>query len=253
LISPARAYDRELEHVLLTLDEEGRRRLKSQVRHFTLNEAQRRDDIVLGYFGARGIARIVEIVSRALITNGRAHAFDVLDVGSGVGTFTIPIMDAVKSAVPGAAFYATDPTPAMLQVLTNRRREIKAFVGIAEDLEGSAEEARKRLRLPRSFDAIISTLALRHVPDTRRALKSMSGVLKADGRALLVDMCSHEFTEFKEEMGDVHLGFDLGKFRALAAEIFDKVRVRKLPSVCRCSDTGRSADLFFAQMSRRID
>jgi SAM-dependent methyltransferase len=240
-----------LKRILSKLDSEERNRMEAQIRHFTMNEAQKRDEIVLGYFGAGGIAAIAETVANAVIGGSRGDVLDVLDVGSGVGTFTVPIMDAVKSAMPRTAFYATDLTPAMLEVLTERRSEIKSFVGMAEDLGGSLKMARKRLRLPPSFDVLISTLALHHFPDTRRVLKSMSGVLKERGRAYLVDMCRHGFSEFREEMGDIHLGFDLQELKGLAEEVFDGVEVRKLPSTCRCSDTGRSADLFLAEMSRR--
>jgi hypothetical protein len=64
---------------------------------------------------------------------------------------------------------------------------------------------------------------------------------------VIVDMCTHAFTEFKDEMGDVHLGFNPEQIRKAAEKLFSKVTVEKLPGIC-CSSSGRNAELFVATL-----
>jgi hypothetical protein len=65
---------------------------------------------------------------------------------------------------------------------------------------------------------------------------------------VVIDMCRHDFIEFREEMGDVHLGFEAAEVRKAAKTVFSHVSVDKLPGIC-CSSSGRSAELFVAYMT----
>jgi hypothetical protein len=60
-------------------------------------------------------------------------------------------------------------------------------------------------------------------------------------------MCTHSFTEFRNEMGDVHLGFDPEQIKRTAEKTFSKVTVDKMPGIC-CSSSGRSAELLVATL-----
>jgi len=62
---------------------------------------------------------------------------------------------------------------------------------------------------------------------------------------VIIDLSAHTFTEFKEEMGDLHLGFDLDLIRKAAKKVFSRVTVERLRGIC-CSSSGRSAELFVA-------
>jgi hypothetical protein len=64
---------------------------------------------------------------------------------------------------------------------------------------------------------------------------------------LIVDLCTHDFTEFKREMGDIHLGFDPEEIRRAAEKVFTEASVRKMPGIC-CKSSGRGAQLFIATM-----
>jgi hypothetical protein len=68
------------------------------------------------------------------------------------------------------------------------------------------------------------------------------------GKAVFVDLCKHSFKEFREEMGDVHLGFEPELIKKLAEKHFSKVQVEKMLGIC-CKSSGRSAELFIALMA----
>jgi hypothetical protein len=80
-----------------------------------------------------------------------------------------------------------------------------------------------------------------------KVFQSMRKVLKTQGKAVIIDLCEHSFKEFKEEMGDIHLGFKPEQIEKNAKNFFTKVSIEKLPGIC-CSRSGRSAELFIAYM-----
>lgn len=222
--------------------------LVKEITHFTRKEAERRDKIVQGYFGKAGIDRIVDsIVTRLNSSPKLMPTARVLDAGAGSGFFTVKVATKVKAILPKATFFAMDATPAMLLTLEKKRGGIIPFFGIAENIPGSIKAAKSYAVLPERFDAVFSTLMLHHCQHINKVFKSVRQVLKASGKAVIVDMCTHPFAEFKEEMGDVHLGFDPDQIEKAAEKVFSKVVVEKLPGIC-CQDSGRSAELFVATL-----
>jgi len=225
--------------------------LAQEVEHFTTKEAEKRDKIVLNYFGEDGINRIANTIADLLLSPPRPpKGAKVLDVGAGTGFFTVRIAEKTRAKLSGATFYAMDLTPAMLLSLSKKRADITPFVGIAENIHGSIREARKHFNIPYKFDAVFSTLMLHHNTRPEKVFKSIRTVLKKKGKAIVVDLCEHGFEEFRTEMGDVHLGFDPEKICEMARKHFPEVKVEKLPGIhCECS--GRSAEIFFATMQNR--
>ena len=71
--------------------------------------------------------------------------------------------------------------------------------------------------------------------------------MKADGKVVIIDLCKHSFEEFREEMGDLHLGFEPELIKEKAEKHFSKVQVRKISGIY-CTNSGRSAELFVAVM-----
>jgi SAM-dependent methyltransferase len=140
-----------------------------------------------------------------------------------------------------------DATPAMLLAIARKKEGITPFFGIAENIAGSIRKAREYATIPDQFDAVFSTLMLHHCTDIDKVFKSVQQVLKPAGKAVIIDMCTHSFTEFKDEMGDVHLGFDPEQIEKSAKKAFSKVTVEKLPGIC-CSSSGRCAELFVATL-----
>jgi ubiquinone/menaquinone biosynthesis C-methylase UbiE len=213
------------------------------IRHFTEKEAEKRDKIVLGYFGENGVKQIVEEIVTRLSCPPNAL---VLDIGAGSGFFTTKVADKLKKRLPNASFYAMDATPAMLLALIRKTDMIIPFLGISENIPASIENAKKYTDVPAQFDAVLSTLMLHHCADVDMVFQSVKRVLKSSGKAVVVDLCTHGFTEFKE-MGDLHLGFDPGQIRQAGKKVFSTVTVKKLPGI-RCESSGRSAELFIATL-----
>jgi len=222
--------------------------LTAQIQHFTEKEAEKRDEIVLSYFGAEGVQRIVDSIANCLLLPPKLiENAEILDVGAGTGFFTIKISQKLHEELPNASFYAMDITPAMLRVLVKKTTGILPFLGTAENVNSSIKFARKHLEIPEKFDAVYSTLALHHCLDIENVFRSIREVLKADGKAVIVDLCKHPFEEFKKEMSDIHLGFQPEQIKEKAAKYFPTVQIEKMSGIY-CEQSGRSAELFIAYM-----
>jgi SAM-dependent methyltransferase len=220
--------------------------LAKEIAHFTRKEAQKRDQIVINYFGKDGVNRIVNSITELLFAPPTLPPdAEVLDVGAGTGFFTIKIAEKVKAKLPEVRFYAMDVTPAMLLTLARKDANIMPFIGIAENIKGSIKEARKHLKVPLKFNAVFSTLMLHHSSQPAKVFGSLKQVLKKRGKAIVVDLCTHSFEEFRKEMGDIHLGFKPEKVYEMASGVFSNVKVEVIPGIC-CECSGRSAELFIA-------
>jgi len=220
--------------------------LAKEIGHFTTKEAERRDEIVTNYFGENGVNQIVDTITSILLAPPRLpENAKVLDVGAGTGFFTAKVAEKIRAELPRASFYAMDVTPAMLLSLEKKKANIIPFLGLAENIDSSIKEARKSFNIPHKFDAIFSTLMLHHSIHPEKVFKSLKTVLKRKGKAIVVDLCEHDFEEFKREMGDVHLGFKPENIHKMARKYFSKVKIEKLPRI-RCECSGRSAEIFVA-------
>jgi len=236
----------DLPSLLRELDAQNINLLFSEIKHFTEKEAEKRDKIVVSYFGEDGVKQIVNAIVTRLTSQPRLglHA-QILDMGAGSGFFTVRVAHKLKEKLPNASFYAVDATPAMLLAIARKAEGIIPFFGIAENIAGSIKEAKNYANVPEQFDAVFSTLMLHHCPDICKVFHSIREVLKPSGKAVIVDLCTHSFKEFKEDMGDIHLGFDPGQIRKKAKKAFSQVSVKVLPGIC-CESSGRSAQLFIA-------
>jgi len=236
----------DLQELLRELGAQNVDLLVKEISHFTMKEAEKRDKIVLGYFGEDGVNKITDsIITRLNSTPKLKPNAKILDMGAGSGFFTARIAAKARKLVPTAMFYAMDATPAMLSALAKKKEAIIPFFGIAENIAGSIENAKKYAAVPKQFDAVFSTLMLHHCPDIEKVFWSVRRVLKPTGKAVIIDLCSHSFTEFRDEMGDLHLGFDLNLIRKAAKKVFSEVLIGQLTGIC-CSSSGRSAKLFVA-------
>jgi len=238
----------DLPKVLRKLGAQNVEVLVEQIHHFTTKEAGKRDKIVVGYFDESGIKQIVDSIVNRLNSHPKLKPnAKILDMGAGSGFFTARIASKVKKLVPYVSVYAMDATPAMLLALARKKEGITPFFGIAENIAGSIENAREYVTVPERFDAVFSTLMLHHCPDIDKVFKSVRHVLRPIGKAVIIDLCTHTFTEFREEMGDLHLGFDPDLIHKAAKKVFSHVSVDKLPGIC-CTSSGRSAELFVATL-----
>jgi len=220
-----------------------------EIKHFTEREAKKRDQIVLNYFGEEGVRRITKSIVDFLLSPPKLRTnAKILDVGAGSGFFTVKVVKKIRCYLPKASFYAMDITPAMLLALTQKATEITPFLGIAENIAESITHAKKYLKIPSKFDAVFSTLTLHHCQNPETFFRSLKEVLKDCGKAVVIDLCEHSFEEFREEMGDLHLGFNPLLIREKAKIFFSNVRVERMPGI-RCECSGRSAELFVAYLT----
>jgi ubiquinone/menaquinone biosynthesis C-methylase UbiE len=149
------------------------------IEHFTQKEAEKRDKILLSYFGEGGINRIVDSICERLLSPPKLKSdAQILDVGAGSGLFTTRVSQNLHKNLPKASFYAMDITPAMLQLLAKKTSEIVSFLGVAENITQSVKLARKYLNIPAKFDAIYSTLMLHHCLNIEKVFQSIRHVLK---------------------------------------------------------------------------
>lgn len=222
--------------------------LARNIKYFSENEADKRDKIILSYFGEEGLSRITEAITEYLLAPPKLISESkILDVGCGSGYFTINVAKRFREQLPKVSFYAMDLTPAMLSELVSKTNEIIPFIGVAENISGSINLAREYVVVPRKFDAIFSTLTLHHCKDVEKVFRSIKGVLRKNGKAIIIDLCTHPFKEFREDMGDIHLGFDPSFIEKEAKHFFKKVYVERMAGIgCKCS--GRAADLFVAYL-----
>lgn len=242
----------DLEQLFKTLGATDPKALVETVHHFTTKEAGKRDKIVLDYFGQSGINQIVDSIVKSLQTSPELPKdARILDLGAGSGFFTVRVAEKVHKTNPDASFYAMDLTPAMLLSLAKSKEEITSFVGLAENIKGSVQQARKHVKIPLKFDAVFSTMMLHHSPQPARVFESIREVLKKNGKAIILDLCEHEFEEFKTELGDLHLGFKTKDIANMARKHFSTVKIEKMKGIC-CSSSGRSAGIFLAVMLNRL-
>ncbi len=236
----------DLSQLLRRLEAENVEVLVEEIKHFTVKEAKKRDRIVLSYFGQDGIKRMTEAIASRLTTAPKLRTkTKILDMGAGSGFFTTRVAHELKKKSPDALFYAMDATPAMLLAIERKAEDIIPFLGVAENITGSIKEAKNYASIPKNFDVVFSTLMLHHCPDISKVFHSIKEVLKPSGKAVIIDLCTHSFKEFKDEMSDIHLGFDLEQIRRTARKVFSQVSVEVLPGIC-CESSGRSAQLFIA-------
>ena len=237
----------QLEQLFTKLGTADPETLAKTIEHFTTKEAEKRDKIVIDYFGNCGVNQIVDTITKFLVASSPrlpANA-KVLDVGAGSGFFTVKIAKKTSMKIPKVSFYALDLTPAMLVSLKKKKANITPFIGIAENIRESIKEAKRFLTVPYKFDAVFSTLMLHHSSHPENVFSSLKTVLKKKGKAVIVDLCEHSFEEFRTEMGDIHLGFKPENIYKIAKKHFPIVKVEKLSGIC-CESSGRSAEIFVA-------
>ncbi len=222
-----------------------------EAEHFTTREAEKRDAILLDYFGETGINRIIDLITEFLLLSPPRLRNDtkILDVGAGSGMFTMGVAKKLHLQLPKASFYALDLTPIMLKLIAEKTKEIIPFIGVAENITGSIKYARKYFKIPIKFDAVFSTLMLHHALNPEKIFENIEKVLKKNGKAIIIDLCKHDYKEFKREMGDIHQGFKPEYIRDIAKRRFRRVKVEVLDGIC-CESSGRAAELFTVLMKK---
>ncbi len=141
----------------------------------------------------------------------------VADLGCGTGA------NAAELARNVAQVYGVDNSPEMLQA-ARRRTEGMPNVELRQgELEAvPIEDA--------TCDGALLVLVLTYVPDPVKVVRQMRRVLKPGGKAVVVDLLRHDRDDFRRQMGQYSLGFEVEELKRILTENgFERVRCDHLP------------------------
>lgn len=208
--------------------------LIEQIEYFE-TEAPERDDIVRDYLRDECIETIVNDIITEILKLNREN-IKLLDVAAGSGFFTERVKRKLEEEGIKVEVYGFDITPSMLRRLMEKG--ITPVWGVAERIGDSIRMANEHygLSAPEKFDVVVSTLAFHHFLNPEEVLESMKGVLKENGRVIIVDVLKHEHEEFKETLKDTHLGFSLEEIREMGSKIFREVKAGYMEIYCEVGD-----------------
>jgi ubiquinone/menaquinone biosynthesis C-methylase UbiE len=139
---------------------------------------------------------VAEAIKAAVDLTPRMSA---VDVGGGTGRLSILLADLVGSVV------VTDPSAGMVQVAEERI----AAAGLSDRLRAVQADLTTD-RLDGTYDVVWSSMALHHVQDLDRLLRSVADLLVDGGRLLIADLDEDPEGAFHADKVDFdgHHGFD---------------------------------------------
>ena len=158
----------------------------------------------------------------------------VADLGCGTGDASERLAPVVRKVL------AIDRESAMLAAARRRLEGLKNVDFIEADLHQLPLD-------PGSVDVAVLMLVLHHQEDPGGIIAEAARTLTPTGRILVVDMVAHDRTEFAEEMGHAHLGFDLPVISSWATGCGLRVQGHRR---LRPSTSGRGPALFAAVLRR---
>lgn len=141
----------------------------------------------------------------------------IADLGCGSGAVSEMIAPFVKQVI------AVDNSPAMLKAAKKRLENVN-----------NVDVRRGELNaLPiddNTCSAAVVMLVLTYLTDFVAAIKEVRRILKPGGRAIVVDLLPHDRDDFRRQLGQASLGFELEDFRTtLESAGFSHVLVQPLP------------------------
>ena len=138
--------------------------------------------------------------------------FSMLDYGCGTGLLSFLLSYKVGSIC------AADVSDGMLAQV---RKKITA--GNVENIEAANFDITKTTPLNRTFDLIVSAMAMHHIEDATGAITKLAQLLKPGGWLAIADLCAEDGS-FHEKGVAVHKGFE-------PAEIAEHLKSLKMTSV----------------------
>ncbi|HUJ27017.1 MAG TPA: class I SAM-dependent methyltransferase [Myxococcales bacterium] len=143
----------------------------------------------LGFLLANPLRKLLQDPDRLLAPFLR-EGMRVLEIGPGMGFFTIPIARRIG---PGGQVVCVDVQEQMLAGLRRRARKAGVLDRIDARLVGPDEPL-----LPegeRAFDLAVLIAVVHELPDAQRAWKEVAASLKSGGNALFVEPSGHVSAE----------------------------------------------------------
>lgn len=170
-------------------------------------EPVRRDfeSVAARWDGNPGRVRIASEVAAAIRREVALHpAMDVLDYGCGTGLLGLQLLPQVGS-LTGA-----DSSPAMLEAMAQK---------IAAQELGNARtqlvDFERGAHATGSYDLIVSSMVMHHVPDTAALFAEWARLLRPGGWVACADLDTEDGAFHGDNTGVFHLGFDRSRLRDL--------------------------------------
>jgi SAM-dependent methyltransferase len=142
----------------------------------------------------------------------------VADLGCGTGQIAGPIAPYVRQVI------GVDNSAAMLKAAGRR-------LAGADNVELRRGDLAVLPIESGTCDAAMMVLSLTYLPEPSAAIREMGRILKPGGKAVLVDLLPHDRDDFRRQMGQRWLGFDLQQVKTwLDDSKFEKVKSGPLPT-----------------------
>jgi ubiquinone/menaquinone biosynthesis C-methylase UbiE len=142
--------------------------------------------------------RMANDVAAAIIREVKpAKDMDVMDFGCGTGLVTLKLQPLVKTIM------GVDSSQGMLDALQKKiaLQELdNVFTHFVDFEHGKQAQG--------SYDLIVSSMTLHHVPDTLALFKEWSGLLRPGGRVSFADLDAEDGSFHSDKTGVFHFGFE---------------------------------------------
>lgn len=148
---------------------------------------------------------------------------DVLDFGCGTGLLTLKLQPLVKTIT------GVDSSRGMLGALQN-----KIGMQALENVHTRFTDFEKGEHAEGSYNLIVSSMTLHHVPDTFAVLKEWFSLLRPGGQVCFADLDTEDGSFHSDKTGVFHFGFDREKLKQLLHDAgFGDVRDMTATSMSR--------------------
>ena len=139
---------------------------------------------------------------------------DVIDFGCGTGLLTLKLQPFVKTIT------GVDNSPGMLGMLKNKIKE-QAFGNVS----AKHIDFEKGHRVEGSYDLIVSSMVLHHIPETAAVFKEWFNLLRQNGQVCFADLDTEDGGFHDDNTGVHHLGFERAHLKQLLIDAgFSNVR-----------------------------
>ena len=149
---------------------------------------------------AESIAEL--IVKNIELTN----EMEVMDLGAGTGLLSYFIAPHISKII------AVDNSPSMLNEFKEKASEFKSDTKIIE-----ADISKDDINM--TFDAIISSMTIHHVEDTKALFLKLYNMLNKNGSIAIADLDTEDGSFHSDNAGVFHYGFDRFVLEGIAKDI----------------------------------
>jgi cyclopropane fatty-acyl-phospholipid synthase-like methyltransferase len=172
---------------------------KNNVDHFK-NKSKSWDMNSMRVQNAKSIAEL--IVKNIELTS----QMEVMDLGAGTGLLSYFIAPHVSKII------AVDNSPSMLNEFKEKASQFQSDTQIV-----LADISKDEINL--TFDAIISSMTIHHVEDTKAIFSKLYNMLNKNGSIALADLDTEDGSFHSDNAGVYHYGFNRDELEVIAKEV----------------------------------